>query len=243
LEIAPGVHKVDGVRGCNVYLLVDDALTLVDTGLHGNGQCILRYIRGLKREPRELTRIVLTHGHPDHTGSVSWLKHETGAQVYAHSGDVRQAGGGQLWASYASQPFAVRSDVPLFHRVPVDNVLQDGDVFPSLGGVKVVHTPGHTPGSVCLLVEREGVLLTGDMLLAHRNAFNRPLPLPGYEAAQYERSLERLARLHFRIACGGHGTLVSGCASERLQAMICSGVLRSYLRNLRYRVWGAIGGS
>ena len=241
MEIVPGVHKVNGVLGCNVYLLVDEELTLVDTGLPRSDGAILSYIRELGRDPAELTRIVLTHGHPDHTSAVGRLRRRTGARVLVHSGDVRRDGDGRLWIHYISQPFAFQREVPFFHRVPADEVLEDGSVIPTMGGISVLHTPGHTPGSICLHLEEHGVLFTGDTLLSHRTGFSRPMPLPGYDADRYWDSLSRLSELEFDVACGGHGTPVRGRASQRLREAIAAGAMDSYLHNLRHRLLALLG--
>ena len=88
-------------------------------------------------EGANVTAIVQTHGHPDHVHALGELKQRLGVAVYAHPGD----------------------DYP----VPVDRKLTDGEVLP-LGRreVKVLHTPGHTPGGICLLSGRH--LISGDTL-------------------------------------------------------------------------------
>ena len=63
MDIVPGAHLIEGVRGSNVYLLADDELALIDTGLPGNGQHILDFIRTQGRDPDELAQIIITHAH------------------------------------------------------------------------------------------------------------------------------------------------------------------------------------
>lgn len=241
MEIVPGIHRVDGVLGCTAYLLVDDDLTLVDTGLSWNGPRILNYIKRIGGAPKDLARIVLTHGHPDHAGSAAWLRQATGAQVLIHRGDTRMDADGTRWVHYVSQPVAFRRDVPLFHRLPIDGLLKGSTTLPVLGGARVVHTPGHTPGSVCLHLPRLGVLLTGDTLLGHRRWLSRPLPLPGYDWGRYSESLRVVAGLEFDVLCGGHGIPIVGGASRHLHHMIEVGAMGSYLSNLRYRFMAIIG--
>ena len=74
-----------------------------------------------------------------------------------------------------------------------------------LGGLRVVHTPGHTPGSVCYLLEREGLLFSGDTLFSNGERVSRTVPFPGYNRADYVASLRSLAEMDFGILCGGHG--------------------------------------
>ncbi len=90
MEVVAGVHKVDGTIGSNVYLLVDDrSLALVDTGLQGNAGKIGRYIEGLGRKVSDLRWIILTHSHPDHTGSIRALRMHSDLKVLVHRDDVR----------------------------------------------------------------------------------------------------------------------------------------------------------
>lgn len=209
MEIAPGVYLVDGVRGGNVYLLADDVLVLVDTGMPGNAEHILRFIKGLGRNPEELASIVITHGHIDHMGSLAKLRALTGARAIAHSDEAILANEDK----YALAPHLEGSRgvfVRLLVRFgllkfsPVDLLVGDGEMLPYLGGLRVVHTPGHTRGSICLLIEERQVLFTGDTIINNENRLSRPLPF-GSDRQVAEQSLLKLARLDFDICCFGHG--------------------------------------
>ena len=83
MEIIPNVHRIPGMRGANVYLLLGGTLTLVDAGMPGSEGAILDYIAGLDRAPAGLAQIVITHHHLDHVGSVAALRARTDAQVLA----------------------------------------------------------------------------------------------------------------------------------------------------------------
>ncbi len=85
MEIRPGIHQVPGLKWSNAYLLVEDAgLTLIDGGIPGDGSKILRYISQLGHTPQDLTRIVLTHSHPDHSGPMKELSRISGATNAVH---------------------------------------------------------------------------------------------------------------------------------------------------------------
>ena len=241
MEVVPGIHRVDGAIGCNVYLLVGDELTLVDTGLPGNRGAILRYIRHLHRDPAELSRVIFTHGHPDHTGTANALRRRTGARLLVHGGDARRDGDGGWRVHYVSQPFAFPWEVPFMQRVPADGILEEGTLIPVFGGLRVFHTPGHTAGSVCLYLEQHGVLFTGDTLLGSGKTYSRPMPLPGYDADLYQHSLACLGELEFEVACGGHGRPLVGRASRMLGEMMQAGALDSYWDNLRHRLMVSLG--
>ena len=103
--------------------------------------------------------------------------------------------------------------VPFFGRIPVDTLVEDGDVLPIAGGVRVIHTPGHTSGSICFLEEETRTLFSGDTIFSDGKRISRSVPFPGYDPESYRTSLAKLASLDFEAVCGGHGApLLSGGA-------------------------------
>ncbi|MEK7874495.1 MAG: MBL fold metallo-hydrolase [Chloroflexota bacterium] len=219
MEILPGVHLVDGVRGAKAYLLVDRTLAVIDTGFPGNADRFCRYIRKIGRKPEELTSILLTHRHLDHAGSAADLAQQTGARVLAHLAETRELNGKPHVVSTWSKrraPMRLRMAAP----APVDGFLADGDVVPLLGGVRVIHTPGHTDGSVCYLLERERILFPGDMLLRDGLRIVRPLASPRTDVAAYEESLTRLAALDVEACCFAHGEPLRKGAGAEIRALV-----------------------
>ena len=89
MQVADGIHWVDGIRFSNVYVVeAGDGLLLVDTGTPGRTKRICRYIETMGRHPCELRHIVLTHCDIDHVGSTAALKARTGAEVAMHEADA-----------------------------------------------------------------------------------------------------------------------------------------------------------
>ena len=222
MEICPGVHQVPGLRWSNAYLLVEaDRLTLIDSGLPGDGKKIIAYIQHLGRSPLELQRLIVTHGHPDHTGPLKGLSRLTGAVIAVHPSDTRyREETNSRWLHYPAQPPAFDWNQPFLHRIPAHELIEDGQVLPVLGGLQVLHTPGHTPGSVCLYLAGPKVLFTGDTLLADGHRFHRPVAFPGTNLRDYRASVERLAQLPFETACVGHGKPLRQGAALRLGEML-----------------------
>jgi len=222
VEIRPGIHQIPGLRWSNAYLLVEsERLTLIDGGLPGDGRKILRYIEHLGRSPQELERIILTHSHPDHTGPMKALSQLSGAVISVHPGDSRyRARTGARWLHYPGQPPAFGWNVPFLRLIPAHETIEDGQVLPVFGGLQVLHTPGHTPGSVCLHLPHHGVLFTGDTLLANGHRFRRPVFFPGTNLKDYRASVERLAQLPFEAACVGHGRPLLEGGTARLHEML-----------------------
>ncbi len=112
--------------------------------------------------------------------------------------------------------------MPFLNRIPAHELIEDGQLLPVLGGLRVPHTLGHTPGSVCLYLEQEQVLFTGGTLLADGFLFRRPVLFPGTSLREYRASLGQLSELPFEIASVGHGKHLGQEGSAALTAMLNS---------------------
>lgn len=221
MEIADGIHRVYGARGPSVFLLADDDLTLIDSGFPGNGRVIAEYVAGMGRNPGELKRLLLTHSHPDHTGSVPELKAMLpGLRVMAHRADTRLDADGRALVSYLNLFGATRLPVPFLRRVVADAFLEEGETLPILGGLRVLHTPGHTPGSVSFYLESRRVLFPGDNVVNLGDYVGAPVPFPGTNLRQYEASLRRIAAMEYDIACLSHGQVFRENADRRIRRMV-----------------------
>ena len=223
-EIIAGVYLLSGflgagVWGANAYLLVDDdGLTLVDTGFFGRADRILEQIKELGYSPSDINRIIITHHHADHVGSLAELKRVTQAEVIAHPADAPYIDGrlsqpGPARPQWLGKLLARFSWLWSTEPVAVDVLVSDGDELPILGGVKILHTPGHTPGSICLYLPDKDLLIAGDLL---GNRFGLKLPSRGFtvDTVQEMQSIKRVAKLEFDIMCFGHGSPIMHNANE-----------------------------
>ncbi len=171
------------------------------------------------RRPEELHTIVATHYHHDHTGNVGRLRDQTPARLYVHAADAPFVDGRRPWREFHG-PFArlARRLSPQPYHLRVDDELQEGDVVRSLGGLAVVHLPGHTPGNIGLWSRPLGVMFTGDALM-NVMGLRLPLAASSHDMAQARDSLRKLARFGFEHALLGHGAPVLGRASEKIAAL------------------------
>ena len=222
MEVVPGVHILADSLWSLKYLVEGDRLALVDSGLRWNPRTVLRYIESLGRKPEELDLVLATHSHPDHTSGAQAIRRRTGAEVVAHAYDTRKHSDHQVSLSYMGVFTSLRVPLPFLRYTPVDRAVADGDVLDVLGGIRVIHTPGHTPGSVCYLLEGRGVLFSGDTLVSNGTAISRSVPFPGSNRSHYRESLKRLAGMEFDTLCGGHGAPLVGGASERLRELMAA---------------------
>jgi len=146
-----------------VYMIYGREITLIDSGVASSAGIIPEYLRYTGRNPEEISLMILTHGHPDHIGAAKAIKEISGCSVAAHGAD-------RVWIENPDQQLKDRP-VPGFYSlvkgsVRVDRILNEGDVLylePEMH-LEVLHTPGHSPGSISLWMQEEGVLFSGDAI-------------------------------------------------------------------------------
>jgi len=153
----------------------------------------------------EIEVIVLTHCHYDHTARLPEIRNMTGAEVCIHTADAPGLASDLLSAAMF---FGERAPPAPAHRL-----LRDGD---RVGGLRVIHTPGHTPGGICLYDEAGHDLISGDTVFSD-GGFGRT-DLPGGDEAALRHSLERLAALDVRGLFPGHGSPAEAGGSRHIAA-------------------------
>lgn len=203
MELVPSVHAVPLISATGY--LIDDAgeFTLIDAGLRGSGRRLQRYLARLDRGS-EISRIICTHCHPDHIGGVRELTTDA-TRVFMHPADLGQL---KIGLAEAITRWGTGAIIALFTTGPEDaEPVEDGHVFPIrvVGGLEVVHTPGHTPGSICLYSRRHRVLFVGDTLQVDGSG---RLTLPHWlfsdDLEQARASVARMAELDVAMIAFSH---------------------------------------
>ncbi len=222
-EIIPNAYQLT-IRGTNVILIVEEELTLIDTGIRGSSPQLIDFIHHLGRSPEEISLIILTHNHIDHMGGLAELKQLASSKVAIHKADIGER----------KNPPSVDSG----YRLPLDQLsstlrsvfsvkfsdidiqLEGGEVLKPLGGLEVIHTPGHTQGSISLLSRQNKLLFVGDALRKRRNTLYLPPKMASSNPTQALNSIKRIAQLDFEILCFGHGLPLSDDVHTKLQDLI-----------------------
>jgi glyoxylase-like metal-dependent hydrolase (beta-lactamase superfamily II) len=229
-QLAPDVFRIPtaGRDLINSFALLDDdgSVTLVDTGLKKAPARIVAGLESLGKHPRDVTRIVLTHVHPDHAGGAAEMARQTDAPVLVHGDDQDWATTGRI--SGANDPstlmgrlFARTGDAKIEPFKP-GPALTDGEVLPVAGGLRVVHTPGHSPGHVSLLHEPTGTLITGDALFNFR-FLRRTRISPAFlcsDFAMTKRTAHRLGELEYDVAAFTHGPEIRDRPRETVRSLL-----------------------
>jgi glyoxylase-like metal-dependent hydrolase (beta-lactamase superfamily II) len=215
MAISPDVYEIQLTR-VKAHLILEPDLSLIDTGYRGSQSRIARAIALHGRSIDDLARVICTHGHPDHAGCARALG-QSGASIFMHPAD--RAGLRTGWRAAIRHPSRGRVFAAMTPE-PTDFVpIVDGDVLPVLGGLEVVHTPGHTPGSVCLYGARDGVLFVGDVLQRRFGRVSYASGLYSDDHAAAKRSVKRLAALDVETIIFSHYPPLREGAARTLTAL------------------------
>jgi len=151
--------------------------------------------------------IILTHLHYDHTAALDQLKLSSKTIVMMHEADAKEIG----TSASAAHFFGARAP-----KFCVDVVLTDGAQI-DLGDstLRVIHTPGHTPGSICLYEAESKSLFSGDTVFPYGSVGRTDLP--GGSSRDLTRSISRLVKLDVRVLYPGHGEVTSNNVNEQIK--------------------------
>jgi glyoxylase-like metal-dependent hydrolase (beta-lactamase superfamily II) len=204
--------------------------TLVDTGLPGQEEFLAAALAEAHLTVADLTGIILTHQDIDHVGGLNALVQASGATVYAGRTEVPYIDGTRpprfATPEMLAQRPEMRAVAERFRPTPVDVPLDDGMRLDLAGGVRAIFTPGHTPGHLCLYLERTRTLIAGDALTASDGQLSGPNERATADMAEAARSVRKLAELEVATIVCYHGGVVRDAAAEQLRRVAAA--LASY---------------
>lgn len=232
-EHMTAIHRIEipipyAVKWVNCYYIEDSVPTLIDTGMNNaeSFDALASGIRNAGGDISHLRRIIATHGHSDHAGLARRISDMSGAEIFVHSWDRTKLSNGvhlktriQAFRGFlfdAGVPDAAIADVvstlsdmfsTLMGPVSEATMLDGGEVFDFDDfQLRVIHAPGHSPGSVCLFDEANGDLFSGDCILGEIIAD----PTSNMKSlVEHQASLDSIADLPVQKVLPGHGAAFS----------------------------------
>lgn len=202
-----------GITNC--FILQGEGAVLVDCGVPNQREVYLRQLEKHGISPKDIRLIVLTHGHYDHTGSAAAIQALSGAPIALHQGDADAVQKGKTlaiqgvtgWGRVVAGLSRLGSFAPAIPPLQVDIVLGNEDFSLEPYGIpgRVIHTPGHTAGSVSILLEG-GLACVGDLAMAMPPlAFSPRLSILGSDIETLKASATKLLDLGARVIYPSHG--------------------------------------
>ena len=208
-EIAPGVFQVSVMRVAVTVVMDGTRAVVLDAGFRITPPQVKAFLAVQGLHPQQVSHILVSHYHPDHIGGLRRLQAMTGALVGAHAVEAPMIRGDAPFPNpFVHRPLQAafgglaRSVTP--PPTPVDLPLADDDVIDVAGGIRVLHTPGHTPGSLSFYLPQRGVLFVGDALQRRFGRLGLPSALFTADMAAARASVQRLAQVDFGTLCFSH---------------------------------------
>lgn len=214
------------------FLVKGNQSLIVDTGYPGNGERILDHLRANHIEPSDLSLIIITHGHIDHYGSADELRKLTGAPVAMHRADaeylrkgINCIGRPITLSGHIFKSVFIRKEQPVMKSLQADVVFEEDIDLKDFGvNGRIVHTPGHTTGSVSVILS-DGTAIIGDLMMGGILRKQTPhFPLFANNLSQLEESIRKILALSPGVIHASHGGPFTKAAVERFLGRIGRGV-------------------
>jgi glyoxylase-like metal-dependent hydrolase (beta-lactamase superfamily II) len=231
MELAPHLHRI-GSDLVNSYLVEGaDGITIIDAGLPGHWAELQAELAQMGRSLGDIRGIVLTHGDTDHIGYAERLRRERGVSVYVHQLDAGRARGeikkpNTGWGPIKIGPlskflwYSARRGGLRIPPVSEVATFADGETLDLPGSPRIIHVPGHTPGSVAVHVLAVDALFVGDAMTTGHVLTGQRGPRPAPFTLEPEMALASLSRLEAVQATWvlpGHGAPWRGGVAEAIR--------------------------
>ncbi|ASA24785.1 MBL fold metallo-hydrolase [Paenibacillus donghaensis] len=203
-----------------VVLWDEKTALLVDTGMPGQVQAIIEALRELGVPLERLHTVILTHQDIDHIGSLPELQESVGHQitVCAHEQDQPYIEGEQPLLKLELPP-EMQHFIKHPPRAKVDRLVTDGEYLPWFGGIRILFTPGHTPGHISLYLQQSKILITGDAMYCENNRLYAPSSRTTPDMPAALLSIRKFQEYDITQAVCYHGGVCSNRVNEQIRLM------------------------
>lgn len=242
MKVADGVEMLEvemdmlgTKRNLNPTLFYDDRhAVLVDAGFPGHFEAIKKAILQAGIPFEKIDGVIFTHQDIDHIGGIQELQAALGKplEVYAYANEKPYIEGElepikmtkeRVAEMLERVPEEIRKEMAAIYlarpTAKVTRIVADGEVLPLFGGIQVIHTPGHTPGHICLYHQPSKTLVTGDATVAEDGKILGPNPMFTPDMALAQESQQKLAKLEIERAICYHGGLCDQQVNEQILAL------------------------
>lgn len=207
MRISKHIHLVDN-SFCNVYIVLNnEGYIIIDAGAPENYENVIGYIEKNNLGLNKCSGIIVTHNHHDHIGCLSKLKNTLKTRVIAHKNESPYIDGRikrKRWMEV--------------ENVDVELEVDDGEI---IGPLKIIHTPGHTPGSICLYHQIDKTIFIGDLVTNENNYLNEIPTQYSLDPIENRRSIKKIyEKLDFEILLPSHGQPIIGDAKKKMKILV-----------------------
>ena len=185
-------------NNCNTYLIDGPTRILIDPGHAAHFDHVRRALDDLGLGLSDIGLVLCTHAHPDHVEAVAHFRsHDTQVAFHRLEWELIAANASQVRSLFGLEPEDVAPDI----------LLEQGDLTVTGSALEIIHSPGHSPGSVSIYWPEKKVLFSGDVVF--KAGLGRT-DLPGGNGAQLKQSIQQLAEIDCEWLLPGHGDGISG---------------------------------
>ncbi len=192
-------YKERGFLDANTYVIKDKITVLIDPGSENYLERKLEEMREDGIDAKEVDLIMITHLHPDHCDATVALKELSGAKVALHPSQLRYL---DIMAEEALKFIGIGMEKKFNADLVLEDKLNIGNT-----GLKIIHTPGHSPGSVCFYTLAKKILICGDLVF-EKSVGRTDLPFGNKE--ELKSSIKKVSILDTELLLPGHGAIIEG---------------------------------
>ncbi len=192
-------YKERGFLDANTYVIKDKITVLIDPGSENYLERKLEEMREDGIDAKEVDLIMITHLHPDHCDATVALKELSGAKVALHPSQLRYL---DIMAEEALKFIGIGMEKKFDADLVLEDKLNIGNTE-----LKIIHTPGHSPGSVCFYTLAKKILICGDLVF-EKSVGRTDLPFGNKE--ELKSSIKKVSILDTELLLPGHGAIIKG---------------------------------